>query len=81
MLTFEQCVLECSANAELVAQFNRLTGCTLGQSLRRSPLDVAIDDATGFSGESVDAMEAFVTFVYDCVWLPLLASNTPEGTP
>lgn len=78
-MTFEHCVLECSANADLVAQFNRLTGCTLGQSLRRSPLDVAIDDATGFSGESAADMDAFIAFVWNCVWLPLLASNAPEN--
>jgi hypothetical protein len=44
---FQECVIECVGNKELVKEFNRLSGCNLWQSLRRAPLDRMIDDACG----------------------------------
>lgn len=71
LTAFANLVLHCAANPDVVAEFNRLTGCNLGQSANRTPLDAAIDEAAGYSGESDDDMAKFVQFVYECVWLTL----------
>jgi hypothetical protein len=76
-LTFADCVLGALANDELVAQFDRLTGRTLG--FRRSLLAMALRDAGGgpikddvaaFIGtvRVADDLEAFVTFVRVTIW-------------
>jgi hypothetical protein len=66
-MTFVDVVCECAGMPELVANFNRLYGCKLGQSLKRDAFTLAIDKACGYSGESKDDMGKFVAFVYDCV--------------
>lgn len=45
-MSFEQCALYCAGNMELVKEFNRLSGCHLGE--RRTPIDIAIDGACGY---------------------------------
>jgi hypothetical protein len=44
-MTFEECVLDCAANKELVYEFDRLTGHNL--SMKGSPIVLMIDEATG----------------------------------
>jgi hypothetical protein len=56
---FAALVVHCAGNAQLVAQFNHLTGCNLGQSAKRSGLDRMIDEAAGYSGETAAGMGAF----------------------
>lgn len=56
---------------ELVAQFNRLTGCKLLQSTSRNPLEIAIDKACGYDGERDEDWRRWSQFVIDCIWLPL----------
>jgi hypothetical protein len=73
-LTFADCVLGALANDELVANFDRLTGRNLGR--RGSPLELAIDEA---SGRLADDFEAFVGFVLDMVWERLPAEVRAEG--
>lgn len=71
-MTFSECVLDCFDNAELVAQFNRLYGCSLGVD-RRSVIEKAIDQATGHEPPPVDEEEArlFIAFVWNCIWTRL----------
>jgi hypothetical protein len=87
-LTFADCVLGALADAELVAQFDRLTGRTLG--FRGSLLAVALRDAGGgqidddvaaFIGVErvADDLEAFAEFVRDVVWDRLPAEVRAEG--
>jgi hypothetical protein len=87
-LTFADCVLGALADAELVAQFDRLTGRTLG--LRGSMLAMALRDAGGgeikedvaaFIGVErvADDLEAFAEFVRDVVWDRLPAEVRAEG--
>jgi hypothetical protein len=76
---FANLVTYCASVPELVDQFNRLTGCNLGQSAKRTPLERAIDEATGYPGESEADMAAFVAFVHDTVWLRLPRVTTPQG--
>lgn len=72
-MTFHDCVIACAGQAELVAEFDRLTGHNL--SLKGSPLDLEIDKATGRLEEG---MRDFVGFVYECIWarLPEIQTDT-----
>lgn len=62
---FVRCAHEAIEMPELVANFNRLYGASLGAG---SPLERAIDAATG-KGE--DDMRAFINFVHDGIYLRL----------
>lgn len=77
-LSFADVVAVCAANHEFVASFDRLCGCNL--SGRGTPLDLAIDRATG--REEQDAA-MFIEFVHEVVWLrlPLSAFVPGEGGP
>ncbi len=66
---FGACVMLCADDAEFVAAFDRLTKSNLQG--RGSPLDLAIDDATGRPSEDA---KLFVAFVYDVVWSRLDAA-------
>lgn len=63
--------MKCLANDELVAQFNRLTGCQLLQSANRSSLEIAIDNACGYNGECDEDWQRWSRFVIDKIWLAL----------
>lgn len=65
--TFWECVTVAASNPDLVANFDRLNGSNL--SLSGSPLDLAIDQATGRLKAD---MQDFLNFVYGCVYLPLV---------
>lgn len=67
-ITFEDFVIQCASNDQLVKEFNRLTGCNLGQSMRRTNLEILIDEATGYSGESERDMLKFCVFVAEYIW-------------
>ena len=68
-MTFTECAIECFENAELLAQFNRLWGCSLEVD-RRTVIERMIDRATGHEPPAIDEGEArqFIAFVWDCVW-------------
>lgn len=67
-MTFNECVLSCASNMELVKEFDRLHGTHLSSINTRKPIEKMIDEA---SGRDKDALEKFVSFVYNCVWLRL----------
>jgi hypothetical protein len=69
--TFEEVVAYAVGNSELVKEFNRLSGCNLGQSAQRTGLDRLIDESTGYSGETDDDMAKFAAFVWEFVWCRL----------
>lgn len=63
-LSFAAVVQQAARNAELVANFDRLTGSNL--SLRGSRLDLLIDQSSG----RLDAeLERFVQFVWHAIFL------------
>ena len=62
-MTFEQCVMECARNKELIAGFDRLSGTNL--QLRGAPIELMIDEATGRLSDDV---ARFITFVYEWIW-------------
>jgi hypothetical protein len=71
-VTFNDCLMECARNPDLVREFNRLAGCHLpvpGERDTRSPLDRLIDDATGYGGVLESELKQFCEFVWDCVWV------------
>jgi hypothetical protein len=61
---FERCVLLCFENKELVAEFNRLTGSSLGID-RRSVIERLIDQTCGHEPPAIDEQAArrFIKFV------------------
>lgn len=63
-------IQECLKNSELVKEFNRLRGCSVGID-KRTPIEIQIDNVTGYNQKENDMYE-FIGFVIDCVWLPLL---------
>ena len=63
-MTFEECIRQCLADRELVAEFDRLTSSNL--SLAGDVLSVQIDIASGRAREDI---RLFTLFVYDSVWL------------
>ena len=58
-MSFEQCALYCAGNTELVKEFNRLSGCHLGE--RRTPIDIAIDSACGYDYQTERRYHSFWT--------------------
>lgn len=74
-VTFMDCVFTAAAIPELVDNFNRLTGCTLGCSIPKTPLEAIIDRATGYDNKLSDEEKAnivaFIDFVYEFVWCRL----------
>ncbi len=71
-MTFNECVLHCFENPDLLSNFNRLTGCSLGVD-RRSVIERMIDEAAGHEPPPLDEAEAlqFISFVRDCIWARL----------
>mgnify|MGYP001351158969 CR=1 FL=1 len=71
-MNFTECCSTCIGNAELVDEFNRLSGHKLGKP--RSGIEKAIDKACGYD-QDMAAMPDFVDFVYRCIWLLLIVKG------
>jgi hypothetical protein len=67
-VSFIDCVLYCTKNRELVKEYDRLSGSSLGSVLSAAPMSQMIDDATGRTKEELDK---FAAFVMEFVWLRL----------
>ena len=69
--TFQECLMICAQDKELLGQIDRLKGTNL---LRKgSPIDLAIDDATGRTTSDV---EFFVNFCWEYIFLRLPRETT-----
>jgi hypothetical protein len=75
-MTFQECVMECFEEKELVQEFNRLYGCSLGED-KRQPIEQMIDRASGHAPPALDENEArkFIRFVWNCIWLPMIEQS------
>jgi hypothetical protein len=62
-ISMVECLVVASGTPELVKEFDRLTGHNLSRN--GSPLDLAIDDATG---RTEDGAKDFINFVRECVF-------------
>lgn len=71
-MTFEDCCKYCLNNKTLVEQFNRLTGLRLGAE--RSKIEKIIDASCGYEPDN-EAIPAFVSFVFQYVWVPMTNSE------
>jgi len=90
IMTFQECVLECAANTELIKQFDRLQGSNLSrvlipQKVNRAPIERMIDEATGYNPimSNMDEQfhkefQEFIFFVFEYIWLPLCYSQNPS---
>lgn len=67
-MTFEKCLMECAANQELIKQFDRLRGTNL--QMKGAPVELMVDEA---SGRLADDVGKFVSFVFECIYLPVMA--------
>lgn len=66
---FKAVMERCLDEEELIVQFERLSGIKRPPT-RGNPLEAMVDIATGFRDAQWKAfLEAFILFVYDCVWL------------
>ncbi len=73
-MSFADVIRAAVDNQELLKEYDRLSGTNL--SMRGTPLDIIIDEATG----RVEAeIPDFVDFVYNAIWLPLLAQEAKES--
>lgn len=61
--TMLECFVAAANEPELVSEFDRLTGHNLSRD--GSPLELAIDDA---SGRTDAAVSDFIKFVDDCIY-------------
>lgn len=69
-MTFEQFLLQCADNHELIANFDRLHGTNL--LLKGKVIEVMVDKASGRLDSDV---EKFVEFIYENIWLPVWAKE------
>lgn len=60
---FINTLIYCINETEMVQEYDRLTGSNL--SLRGTPIDLLIDEATG---RLDDELREFIYFIYDCVY-------------
>lgn len=59
----------CLEEEDLIEQFERLYGVKRPAE-RQHPLERMVDEVTGFrKSQWSDFFEAFIPFIYDCVWL------------
>jgi hypothetical protein len=58
-----ECLAVASSTPDLVSEFDRLTGHNLSRT--GSPIDLAIDDA---SGRTEAGAKEFIEFVRDCIF-------------
>ena len=59
----------CLEEEELIEQFERLSGVKR-PAVRMHPLERMVDEVTGFRESQWSIFfEAFIPFVYDCIWL------------
>ena len=65
MMVLDRCLEE----EELIEQFERLSGIKRPPA-RQHPLVRMVDEVTGFAkSQWSDFFEAFIPFIYECIWL------------
>jgi hypothetical protein len=78
-MIFQDCLIECCHNQELIKQFNRLAGTNVLAIDTRPPVVKMIDEATGYQKvldeKATEDLKAFTVFVFECVWMPLIEQD------
>jgi hypothetical protein len=74
-IPFTTCLKAALDSRELVNQFDRLNGNQLSAVAKRSPLEILVDQASGYDVEIEAMMQqtslAFIAFVYEFIYLRL----------
>jgi hypothetical protein len=80
-MTFLDVVLECYDSKELMAQYRRLYGTSLGVVPARTPIEAMVDRETGHVPSCLDEIEAldFIKWVRRFVWDLLPAEAFQEA--
>lgn len=76
MISLHTAVEECLNKPEFVFHYNRLRGTSIGTPDKRSPIEVMIDKASGYTAvadKREKEMLEFIEFVDQYVWAPVLA--------
>lgn len=78
-MNFQDCVIECCRNPELIKSYDRLHGSSLYRILikdNRTKLEILIDQATGYqevlNKKFEEEIKGFFSFVLAYVWMPLV---------
>lgn len=80
-MSFQECLMECCSNQELVKQFNRLTGRKVLDNIydKRASIIKMVDESTGYQKEldkkANEDMQFFISFVFEFIWLPVQSLN------
>jgi len=71
-ITFAQCLHAALSNEEFIQQYDRLNGNHLNKLLKRKPIDIMVDKATGYEvileNEVRESARQFIKFVYDVIY-------------
>ena len=73
-MTFEECVITCLHNKELMQVFNRIHKTNLGENGEFA--NIKPEDVQNFDPKD-ESITAFVAFVFEFVWTPLLSKAQP----
>lgn len=77
-MNFQDVLVECCLNQDLIREFNRLSNTNLSFKDDRKPIERMIDDATKypypFKVNHYD-MQKFISFCLEFVWLPLISQS------
>jgi hypothetical protein len=78
-MTFNDCVIECCKQPELIKQYDRLQGSNLSRILltdTRPAIVKMVDNATGYDKvmeeKSHEDMQGFISFIFEFIWIPLI---------
>ncbi len=80
-MTLLECLFYCIEQKELVENFNRLNGTSIGVD-SRSAIEKSIDGVTGYlevlAEKRNDEVGQFVNFVIEYIYLPVFWNNQGE---
>jgi len=78
-MTFQDLVMMCFDEKELVSQFNRIFDCKIGETNNLTPVEILIDEAVNYTRPD-DEYTKFINFVRNAIWLPLVLKKEENET-
>ena len=78
-MTLQDCLTKCAMETRLVDEFNRLSHTSISFKDSRKPIEIMIDESTGYPNpfkNDHNEMQQFISFVFEFIWLPLVAENS-----
>lgn len=75
-MKFIDVLTEAITTPGLVKEFDRLWGTSISKTVHRKPIEIAIDQATGYDKhlkkKRDKEMQEFVNFVFEFIYIPLI---------